>query len=461
MGVIQDLTALVAALRGISTFAPTTQYGPELSDEGVQAARRAYGGNLEPIPQVRLRWYPPDVERAQRAANNGDMMIVGQLSEAMNLDGVIRGLTDARTSVVNFPVRFFGSAEVLNVLQSRLSSDRSVYQEMIPATEKRLMVGDGIKCGMGIGEMVPVRGRSFPVLVRRYPQNLYYRQDRDQWYYRSIAGTLPINPGVPDANGNMWIFHLPGGRISPWNSGLWNTLGGSFINKRQTQFARQAYEMRHSQPGRFMTAAMGATQEEREGAFAFLIRWAMNAASVLPPGWDVKLVESNGQGIKVYNESIAFENMQIVTALCGSATMLEGTVGFGNIDPFAVITKDLITSTADAWAHTENTQILPAFIGQRWGVDALTNATTVEIDTEKPSDKVAAATTMVTLANAIKGMVEAIALAQKAAGDKEPVTVNVKELLASFGVPTMRAPEVGLALPEKTDGAPVEQAAAE
>lgn len=457
MGVIDSVANLVSALRGISTYAPARPMpGVELGD--VRSSIEAMGGQLEPMPQVRLRWYPPDIERAQHLASTGEMIMVGQLCESMNLDGVIRGLSDARTSVANFPRRFYGATEIVNTLQSRLSSDRSVYQEMIPATEKRLMISDGIRAGVAVGTMMPVRGRSFPVLIRRYVQNLWYLWSRDQWYYRSIAGNIPINPGVPDSDGNVWILHIPGGRLAPWNSGLWNTLGRSYINKTQTTFARQAYEMRHSQPGRFMTAAMGSTQEEKEGAFQFLIRWAMNAASVLPPGWDVKLVESNGQGIKVYEASIAYENMQIATALCGSATMLEGTVGFGNIDVFKVVTDDLMKSTASGWDHTENTQILPAFIGHTWGVEALADAVTVETDVAKPTDRASEANSMVSLANAVKGLVEAVALAQRAAGETSGVTVNVRQLLADFGVPTTPAPDVGLALPEKTTEAKAPEA---
>lgn len=443
MGVIQDITGLVNALRGISTFSPPPIPGPQLSDEAVRSARKAMGGSLEPIPDIRLRWYPPDIERAQNEARTGNLLMIGQLCESMMLDGVIRGLLDARTSVVCMPKRFRSPIkEITDTLESKISSDRSVYNEMVPATEARLMVADGIKAGVAIGEMVPVVGRSFPVLVRRYPQNLFYMRTWNQWYYRSFAGLLPINPGEPDADGNCWVLHIPGGRLSPWNSGLWNTLGRSYINKMQTEFARQAYEFRHSQPGRFMTAAMGATQEERDGAFRFLIRWALNAASVLPPGWDVKLVESNGQGIKVYEASIANENMKIATALCGSAVMLQGTVGFSNVDVFRVVQKDLIETTADAWDHTVNTQILPCFVGQRWGVEALRDATTVETDSTAPKDQAAETTSMTSLATALKTLVESVALAQRAAEVREPVAIDVLELLARFGIPTVRVTEI-------------------
>jgi hypothetical protein len=427
---------LVGALLGISTFSPPPYPGPQLGDESVRQARRALGGNLEPLPDVRLRWYPPDIEKAQRNARDGDMTTIGQLCESMKLDGVIRGLSDARTSVCSFPRRFYGSREVVDTLMSKTDADRNVYDEMIPRPEKRLMVYDGLMAGVGIGEMVPVQGRNFPVLVRRFPQNLYYMQQRNTWFYRSYVGLMPITPGVPDENGNMWILHIPGGRLAPWNSGLWNTCGRAYISKTQTLFARQSYEMKHSHPARVATSALGATEKERQGFIAGIIRWAMNAAFDLPPGWDLKLIESNGQGIKVYEASLAFYNAEIATSLCGSAAMLQGTVGFTNMDIFRVVALDLIETTADEWDHTENTQILPAFIGRRWGTDALKVATTVETEVKAPADRKIEADTFVSVANAVKGLVEAIQAAQVAAGTTNPVALDVQELLARFGIPT-------------------------
>src|SRR5580704_1894446 len=145
----QALVDLTAALLGVSTFAPPTQPGPQIGDESVRIARESLGGNLEPLPQTRLRWYPPDIERAQwEADSTGQLMMIGQINQSMRVDGVIRGLLDARTSVVNFPKRFYGSQEVIDTLKSKTNSDRDVYQEMVPASEARLMVADEIVCGV-------------------------------------------------------------------------------------------------------------------------------------------------------------------------------------------------------------------------------------------------------------------------------------------------------------------------
>lgn len=451
MALSDAFRAFVSALQGISTFSPPTQPGPVLED--VHEIRKAIGGNLEVIPPVRLRWYPPDIERAQQQASNGDMMLVGQLCESMRLDGVLRGLSDARTSVASFPRRFYGSQDVVEVLGSKNASDRSVYDEMIPSTEARLMIDDGLKAGVSIGELVPVVGRNFPVLVRRFPQNLFFMQTKNQWYYRSIAGLMPIVPGMPDENGNAWVLHIPGGRLAPWNSGLWNTLGRSYINKTQTLFARQSYVMKHAHPARVAFSALGATEEERKGMLSSLIRWALNGAFALPPGWDIKLIESKGDGIKVYDDEINTYNSEMATALCGSAVMLQGTAGFSNMDVFRIVQTDLIRTTAESWDHTVNTQILPAFIAGRWGVDALENATSVETDCTPPKDRKVEADTMQSLATAIKSMVEAVALAQQSGSVSTPVTLDLDELLARFGIPIRKvAPEVGGSAAGDKDG---------
>src|SRR5580704_2272465 len=360
-GVREAVANLVTTLLGVSTFQPPPIDLPNLGDESINAALSALGGNLEPVPQVRLRWYPPDIERAQRQATNGDLTLVGMLLESMKLDGVYRGLSDARTSVVNFPKRYYGNKNIIDALMSKNSSDRNVYDEMIPATEARLLAFDGDGVGVGVGTMVPVRGRNFPVLVRRYPQNLFYLWPRNEWYYRSTVGLLQVIPGLPQPDGSWWVLHIPGGRLGPWNSGLWNTLGRSYINKTQSIFARQSYEMRHAHPARVATSALGASQGERLNLLNGIIKWAMNAAFALPPGWKLELIESNGQGVKVYSDSIKNYNEEMSVALCGSAAMLQGTAGFSNLDTFANVATNLMKLTAGGWDHTVNTQILPGW----------------------------------------------------------------------------------------------------
>ncbi len=427
MALVDNLERLILAIRGVSTYSPPPVYGPELGSPAVDEVRKAMGGNLEPIPVVRTRWYQRDIERAKRQASNGDLRLIGQLHESMKSDGVVRGLGGARTAFVDFPKRFYGNPDVIKTLQSKNWSDRNVYDEMIPSNEAKLLAFDGEDCGFGLGEMRPVEGRNFPVLVRLYPQNVWYWWQRNTWMYRSVAGSIPIRPGVPNADGGWMVLYTPGGRNAPWNNGSWEAAGRSFIGKTESIFARQSYLNKHSHPLRVGEFALGSSEKEQRDFVSGIIQWALNSVAALPSGWKTYLVESNGQGIKVYQDAIKTFNEELATTYCGSAVMLQGTAGFSNMDAFKTVATDLMQNSASNWDHFVNTQIITPFVGLKWGIEDILNATTVETDITAPKDQKVEAETLIALGNAIKALTEALLAHER--------DLDVDELLARFGVP--------------------------
>lgn len=140
----------------------------------------------------------------------------------MRRDGMIGGLIGTLTSgVVRLPKHFYGHPEIVAALDYHNGS-RSVFDDMFPPSELSLLAGDGHVIGVGVGELIPVKGRDFPVLCRLEPQYLNFRWNENRWYYQSRAGNLPITPGD-----GRWILHTPGGRVSPWASRCWPSLGRS------------------------------------------------------------------------------------------------------------------------------------------------------------------------------------------------------------------------------------------
>jgi len=148
---------------------------------------------------------------------------------------------------------------------------------------------------------------------------------------------------------------------------------------------------------------------------------------VIPPGYDVKLVESNGRGADVFGEDIATADQEIMITLAGQVVTTTGGVGFANTDMFRMIKSDLIEATGDGLAHTINTQGLPPWIVQRWGIDALTSRATVEWDTSQPKDLTAEATALVQVATAINELRKSLA--------KYGRQVDVTEMCNRFSVP--------------------------
>lgn len=424
----------VAALLGVSTYQPPSSDVPgiALTSDIIDRVRRSIGGQLEPLPITKLHWFLPDLEVCQTQADRGDMQLVGMLGQSMRRDGVLRGLLDVRTSITSLPRRFHGGTtnlgrEIIEALQAKNGSDRSVFDEMFPANELSRFAEDGIVCGVGVGEMVPVQGRNFPVFVRRLPQNLWYLWQSNQWFYRSIAGLIPIIPGMPDANGHCWMFYTPGGRVTPWNYGLWPALGRSFIAKEHSFYARQNYIAKLANPARVAEVPIGATEPQKQGFLQNIIAWGLNTVFELPVGWTVKLLESNGRGFEVMQADIDTCNKEYATSLCGNTVMMDGGVGFQNADIFRMMSENLIRQTAESLCHVINTQGLPYFIANRWGDGALENAIAIEYDTSPPQDKKVQADTFVSLGTGLKALAEGLALHKR--------TLNVDEIAARFGIP--------------------------
>ncbi len=452
MGIRDSLRKAADVLLGQSAYQPHNEgYGPRLDDATTEQLREAMGGQLQPLPSTKLRWYLEDLETAQRAADAGFIRMAAQLCASMRRDGVIRGLEDTRTKgLIRLPKRFYGDSEIADTLRAR-NGTRSVFDEMFPSAELSLLDADGIKLGIGVAELVPVPGRDFPVMVRLEPEFLQYRWTENRWYFNSIAGTLPITPGD-----GRWILHVPGGRLTPWRSGLWPALGSSFINKEHAKLYRSNYSAKLANPARLAYAPAGATEGQRIGFFKRVLAWGVNTVLELPPGWEAKLLESNGRGWEVFQRQIDTSDLEYMIALAGQILTTKGGTGFDGQDVAQAIRQDLIQGDGDALAYTLNTQGLPPFIVAKYGIDALARTTIVEWDTGTSVDKERETRMLSQAAAAVAQLTVALA-----PFGKRP---DVGELGTRFAIPMLDGAAVVVgpvdmsadkgATPEKTEKAP-------
>lgn len=421
MALVDKLRDVAAALLGISAYdEPSAQWrGPD--KETVNTVRRSMGGNIQPLPTPRLRWYIEQLDAAMIECDSGNITRAAQLCRAMNRDGVFKGLLKQRTKgLIRLPKRFYGSDEVANVLKARNGS-RSVFDEMHPPSELQLLDGDGIKLGIGVAEYVPVKGRDYPVLVRLQPEYLNYRWNENRWYFQSLAGNLPITPGD-----GRWVLHIPGGRLTPWESGDWYALGRAFINKEHAIQYRANYSAKLANPARILESPLGATEIQRIGIFRKLLAWGTNNVYELPVGWKASLLESNGRGWEVFQRQIDTSDNEFMITLAGQTVTTTGGSGFANADVPAAIRQDLIQGDGDDLSYTINTQGLPAFIVRRWGLKALEKATILEWDTGTPSDKEKETRVLGQAAQAIEALTKSLKPYKK--------IVDINEMTTRFGV---------------------------
>lgn len=425
------------ALLSVSAYSKPPIARIALDDEAVEKIRELRGGQLQPIPYTKTRWFLADLETAAHMADSGDLTLIGQIWRSMRRDGFISGLSETRTAgLVALPKQWRGDQELVDLLRSENAGTRPLYDEMFPPSEVALLAADGLGPGVGVAELIPVKGRDFPVMCRLDPEFLRYRWDDSRFYYQSVAGLLPITPGD-----GRWILHAPGGRIAPWQQGMWPALGNAFITKEHARLARGNYSGKLANPARIASAPSGASEEQRIGFLAKLMAWGINNVIELPQGWVASLLESNGRGWEVFGEEIATSNLEIMIALAGQVVTVTGGTGFANADIHQTIRADLIKRTGDALAHTINTQGIPPWAFARKGADVLANLPRFTWDTAPPADRKVEAETMSATAKGIADLRRALADAG--------IKLDVAEIVSRGGITVAKgAPDANAATPD-------------
>lgn len=382
------------------------------------------GGNVQPRSITRTRWYIEDIESATLECDQGRMKTAAQLMRAASSDGVVMGLMSTRTAgLVRLPKRWRGDGEMIKALTGGEYRARAVFDEMCPAAELALLAADGDKLGVGVGQMLTVEGRTHKRLCRLDPEFLVFNWAENQWYYQSVGGMLAITPGD-----GTWVLHIPGGTLAPWNSGLWRALGRAYIRKDHAALSKDLWEAKLAHPARVATMPLGATDEQGQSWFQAVMAWGKNTVFGMRPGYDVKLLESNGRGADSFRETIAEQNREIMILIAGQTVTTDGGTGFANADIHKSIRSDIIETTGDALAHTVNTQILPAWVVTEFGEEALTaGGVVMEWDVTPPKDRNSEASSLVTTAAAVKTLTEALA--------PHGVGLDVPALCDRFAVP--------------------------
>jgi hypothetical protein len=415
----------VASLLGVSAFErnDANPIGMDIDSDEVKSAREMRGGNLQNAPTSRLRWYMKDLETAEHNADQGNLTLAAQLMRSARKDGVYAGVLSTRTDgLVRLPKIFKGNEEIKKHLDKAPDQTRSVFDEMYPPAELALLAADGIEIGVGFGELLPVTGRNHPVFIRYSPEYLYYQWSSNTWFFRSIIGLIQITPGD-----GRWILHMPGGRQAPWQSGLWRAIARAYIRKEHASYYRDNWEAKLANAARVATSPQGSTERQREGFLEQVMAWGVNTVFALTPGYEVKLLESNGRGYESFKQTISDQNDEIKIAVAGQLVTTDGGAGFQNSDIHKTIRSDLIQKTGDDLAYTINTQGLPVYLYETFGEDSIEDGCNVQWDTTPPKDKNSEATSSTAVATAISALSRSLA--------EHGLSLDVESFVAQFNVP--------------------------
>ncbi len=415
-------------LMSISAFQKAPNKGLlKIQDAQVDKVREMRGGMLSYLPTTRSRWLLGDIEDAQQACDIGNIEQAARLWQSAYKDGQFVGALTARSNgLLRLPKKFVGDQSLISELQFGQDSVRSVYEEMIPTSEAASMIESGLGLGVSVGELVPVKGRDYPVLTWLPPEYLSFRPNENRWYFRSVAGLLPVVPGD-----GRWVLHAPGGRIAPWNRGLWRPCGRAFITKEHAINHDANWQAKLAHPARVAVAPAGASDKLSQTWFQEVASWGINTVFGMYPGYDVKIVESNGRGHESFASTIERSNKEYVICLSGQEVTTTGGAGFQNSNIFQSIRRDFIQADALAWAYTVNTQILPYFTVQRRGPGAIESSPCVVYDTTPPADLMAMTNMMSQLPTALVGLKQIL----EADGRK----LDMNEVIRLYNIPELKS----------------------
>lgn len=418
MSVLGDIaTAVFTAIRPMSP--QNDAQPPPRAVAAPLPRKRRQSGARRLVPVTETRYLRADIEAARRMADSGDMSKAARLADALRGDGVADGLLSTRTGgLVRLPRLFTGTPAAVSWLRGA-EGHPGVFDRVFPSTELELLARDGLCLGIAVGEFIQEPWARYPHLVRLQPEFLRYRRWEDRWYYQSERGLEPVSPGD-----GRWLLHRAGGEIDPWKAGLIWALAKAFVDREHAELMRANYGAKLANPARVAVAPQGAAEEQKQAWFRRVMAWGVNTVFGLTPGYDVKLLESNGQGTEVWKDELEHGERIYCIQIAGQIVTVTGGSGFANAGIHASIRSDLVQATGQSLARDLNEQGITPLVCEF--VSANDNAR-VEWDTRPPADLKAGAEALTACGKAISDL----------AGALKPygLDVDVQSIAARFNVP--------------------------
>ncbi len=402
--------------RVTSIFLPQIQVRPirSIFDGDVEQSRKERP--LQTTAQT--RWFQSDIESAIRMADAGDLSGAARLARSMRRDATYAGVLSTRAGgLTRLPKIFRGTPDVLRDLDT--PEGVGLFDRVHSPKELELLDADGIALGVAVGEYLYFDGVDEPTFVRLDPEFLRYRWSEDRWYYVTVGGQVPITPGD-----GRWLLHMPGGYQQPWTNALWPSLGRAYVAKEHAYLYRENYSGKLANPARVAVAPQGASESHKQSWFQKVMAWGVNSVFGLTPGYDVKLLESNGRGYDVFTQTIDSADREFMIGVAGQIVTVDGGAGFANADIHATIRTDLIQGDGDGLAATLNLQGMRPLINRLYGGGA---RGMVAWDTRPPADRKAEAEA---ISSAAKAITEANAALQPYG-----MRIDAREMVTRFKIP--------------------------
>ena len=283
-------------------------------------------------PELLVQWTPDSVRGAFAAQASGDFRNAVLFCQVLLQDDRISiGLQKRVRALFKHQIlfesgkRFPGKEREVSEVSSEADEDwRFGVQEQ--ALEQIHMWG--LLMGWSVGQLQWFRRKEFgdrdcPRLHAVSSKDVLYSDFEKTWFFYSNEGErIPITSGD-----GRWCQYFPHGEREPWLYGLWYKLAPLFLLKQLSFSYFLTHNRQHGSANRIGITPTGTLDEYRQVYADDLRRLISGGSLALPPGYDVKLLESTVDASRAFERAINLANTCIDIAIHGNNLTTEVSGG--------------------------------------------------------------------------------------------------------------------------------------
>lgn len=352
----------------------------------------------EPSARVMATWSPMGVRGVLAQLQRGDLSRAGALADAMLADDRVQAVLGTRINgVLSLPLRFEVADDSPRAAQAAELLELDWWQIAKEATLSE-WVAYALLVGACAAELVwDTSGeRTLPRLKVWHPSNLR-RVEKDGVWQVQLASNewLTITPGD-----GKWVLLAPFGERRSGTRALLRGLALPWLSKAFALTDWNRYSEVHGSGTRVGKAPVGSERAEWEQFRADLARLANDAVIVLPPGWDIELLEAKVGSGEVFEKLIGWADKALAVTVLGQnlTTDVEG----GSLAAAEVherVRYDLVANDAELLATVTHDEIVVWWA--EFNVGSRDLAPWPDWDAEPPTDELASANALSTRAQAL------------------------------------------------------------
>lgn len=276
---------------------------------------------VQPSVRVLTDWTPKSVRSALAQADGGTQRTIADITDCLLGDDRVSGAMSGRVrTLLGCPLTF-----EVGQKGDRTKELAEDWWDMAPEAELSLVYMYALVAGRGVARLQHSydedKKRWIPLIEPWHPQLVRFATDTKQLLAKIDDNTEEeILPGD-----GKWFVVEPYGKTRPYALALWRGLSPWWLLK---QYAINDWG-NHSDKAcaRTVTCPVGTTKTQRQELAADIGTLARNGVLVLPPGFDLKLIEATADTRDIYLAQIEAANSAITIAIRGSNLGTETTGG--------------------------------------------------------------------------------------------------------------------------------------